>query len=358
METEKKGKEVNIFHKIHPSVYAERFKSVSLLVSQNAQQQKYGDEEVDSTVSESFYSICQNGSQDSANSKITVKKMNSFTADKLEKYGLPVFGIRDLFGKKTVWVNQDHFQNQPKEAQDYMLSCGIAETELMHPELKTLVVSETIVGLTSLTLFRRAKLIQREMAQLMIKNLRAYSTVRSMIFWEHPILKSSILNNPKKRLRPGVFKAAGWGIAFAGPLLVIPYTSLEKQIINKHKFDSIALASQTDTGFSHLAQLASLNFKESDNQVALHQDELNFIGHLVEKKKKQLHKDNERSNFNFYTCKEQCTEKECECKKNLFETKESDSCTLITAQCLQECHYKVKRIPHSGFKRKRCTSEN
>lgn len=351
MDPKKIDEETNIYHRIHPSVYIERLKAMSLLVSQNAQQKKFGSEDVVTDISEAFKSYVGNNEDNSENSSISLKAMNDTMCEKFSNYNRRIYGTRNLFGQKTIWIDEGYFQKQTKEVQNYLFACGSAETELMHPELKTMIISEAVVGITSFALFRKAKLVRNSMIEKGIKDPKVYSSFQSLLFFEDPTVLTAFSKKPKKYLRPGFFKSLGWGVAFSGPLLVLPNTSLEREILQGHKEDALDRASEKQTGFATLDfMLTSLNFQPSDDRVSLPDDELEFIEALVAKGRKKREHEHKRAHFNFYRCKEECRGKECDCKRFFLETKKSDSCTLLSTVCMQKCHEEVKKNPKTGLK--------
>jgi len=333
MDLSKKGddKAGERYHSTSLSVWWERAKAVNVLTSSGAQMEKYGSREL----SFDLQSIVEQFRPEEIEG-VTFRQMNDITRKKLETYGVHSFGSNDLFGRRTVWLNDTFLARQSKEVQEYLVACGLEETKLMNPDLKLMLKSEAFVGLASYSCFALANLTQAKMLEQKVVTQKSYDSLVSLMTWEDNSLKRGLGLMTKKRLRPGVFKAFGWVTAFTGPLIVVPNSSLEKNIVRNHKLDGIESASYSEQGlrkikFAHDA----LSLSASENSRALPDDELSFMADLIEQREKAQ----ERNKGNYYLCVQRCNDHLYECKDlNLgLLPKEVSLCSFEKKKCLKEC---------------------
>ncbi len=327
-------KQAGFYNQISWSVYFERLKSIHVLASRNAQMKKYGaiaiDPDLQSRHSESLGENVKT---------IQFKQMNEVTAKKLGTYGSYVFGSKDLFGRKTVWINQELLQKQPQEVQEYLLTCGVEQAKLINPDLKMVIASESLVALASYTLFVQANLTKKRMADQKIEPAKSFESLSSLLTWDDVHVKKNI-GHVKKRLRPGVFKALGWATSFVGPLMVIPQTPLEKSIVQNHKFTAIESTALHDTGITRLNLAKKALFLSHLNDApGLPEDELEFMNQVVKKQEKL------KENFSIKDhtlCVKQCENQNFECKE--LTVKEMELRSLEATRCRAECGKRVKAV--------------
>ena len=337
MEQDDKGK--NLYNTTHPSVILERSKSIALLVSADAQKRKFGMQKVDADTSIVLNQVLAERNID--NDTVSCLKMNDYTAQKFAGYGIYHFGVKDLLSNRIVWINESYLKKMNPEMQRYIIASGVTQTELLHPELKSAIIGESAVGIITWGLFRKAKELQAmQDASHIDKN-------KSSFFWYDLNNKSSYFNGSRRYIKPRLLRGAGWAIAFTAPLFILPNTSLEQRIMNKHKLSGITLMGEhPETIPSLMRVVKNAAFFNEDGVSFLPADEIDHIKGVLHnyEHKKQIQE--KRALFNFYECIKDCKSLQQECKRR---DNQSRYCFSDFSRCIQNCNYEVKSNPQAGL---------
>lgn len=330
-QSEKLDEETAFLHANSYFVNIGRLKSLYLVGSKNAQQKKYGSTEPSAEIKSVFESVNNNGT-------VQLKQMNDITTQKFSQSGLITFGTKDILGYRTVWVNEDALKQQPREIQEYLLSCGFEQTKLSNPDLKLFAASEFLVGLTSFAFFNRARLLEKGLAQHDTNSQQSSESFSSKFFIkDDSSKKKSGFKFPK--LKPKAFRALGWATAFIGPVVVIPQTSLEKNILRNHKFDAIESIIDVSNGVEgiNFARKA-LQLSSKGDSLGLPKDELDF---MVSSIKKNERKSQPFSTKEYVLCVKDCEKKSKECTVGENNFKEVALCSMENKKCKNVCNKRI-----------------